>query len=104
MTHYLHPYKGKFHPKMVRALLNYVYPDDKGLVMDNFAGSGTLLVEAVLMGLDSLQLEINPLSALMSQVKCEALKLEPKELRHVIDRYLGALGTLITGYQDTTQR
>lgn len=99
LTHYLHPYKGKFHPKMVRALLNYVYPDDNGLVMDNFAGSGTLLVEAVLMGLDSLGLEINPLSALMSQVKCEALALEPKELKQVISSYLEALGTLITEYK-----
>ncbi|MGD0176580.1 MAG: hypothetical protein ABSC50_07125 [Candidatus Bathyarchaeia archaeon] len=99
LTHYLHPYKGKFHPKMVRALLNYVYPDGKGLVMDNFSGSGTLLVEAVLMGLDSLGLEINPLSALMSQVKCESLDFEPKELRQVIERYLDALGTLITEYK-----
>jgi len=46
LTHYFHPYKGKFHPKMARALLNYIFPDEKGIVMDNFAGSGTLLVEA----------------------------------------------------------
>lgn len=47
------PYKGKFHPKMVRALLNYIFPEEKGTVLDNFAGSGTLLVEAGYLGLNS---------------------------------------------------
>jgi site-specific DNA-methyltransferase (cytosine-N4-specific) len=88
LSHYMHPYKGKFHPKMVRALLNYVYPNDKGLVMDNFAGSGTLLVEATLMGLDSIGIEINPLSVLMSNVKCHSLNLEPEILKAAISEFL----------------
>ena len=62
LTHYMHPYKGKFHPKMARALLNYVYPSSNGFVMDNFAGSGTLLVESTLMGLDSIGIEGSTLS------------------------------------------
>jgi len=88
LTHYMHPYKGKFHPKMVRALLNYIYPRDEGLVMDNFAGSGTLLVEATLMGLDSIGVEINPLSVLMSNVKCYSLSMGPKKLKRGIETYL----------------
>lgn len=88
LTHYMHPYKGKFHPKMVRALLNYVYPEEKGKVMDNFAGSGTLLVEATLMGLDSVGVEINPLSVLMSNVKCFSLNLKPRELSGAIQKFL----------------
>ncbi|MEM3586200.1 MAG: DNA methyltransferase [Candidatus Jordarchaeaceae archaeon] len=88
LTHYMHPYKGKFHPKMVRALLNYVYPRSKGLVMDNFAGSGTLLVEAAWMGLDSIGVEINPLSVLMSNVKCYSLALDPEELEKGISDFL----------------
>ena len=62
---------------MARALINYVYPEDKGVVMDNFAGSGTLLVEATLMGLGSLGVELNPLSVLMSQIKCDSLNYDP---------------------------
>ena len=89
LTHYMHPYKGKFHPKMVRALLNYVYPKSSGLVMDNFVGSGTLLVEATLMGLDSVGVEINPLSVLMSNVKCSSLGLDPSKLKVEIKKYLG---------------
>lgn len=74
LTHYMYPYKGKFHPKMARALINYVCPEAKGRVLDNFAGSGTTLVEAVSVGLDGVGVEINPLSVLMSQAKCDCLE------------------------------
>jgi tRNA G10 N-methylase Trm11 len=97
LTHYMHPYKGKFHPKMARALLNTVMPDGSGMAMDNFAGSGTLLVEATLMGIKSSGIEVNPLSALMAKVKCECLHLPRERLRHVIERYVADLrdqGTL----------
>lgn len=99
LTHYMHPYKGKFHPKMVRALLNYAYPEEEGLVMDNFAGSGTLLVEAVLMGLDSIGIEINPLSALMSNVKCYSLGLDPRKLKQTIEDFLKKLVAIIPVFE-----
>jgi DNA modification methylase len=98
LTHYMHPYKGRFHPKMVRALLNYVYPKERGLVMDNFAGCGTLLVEATWMGLDSIGIEINPLSVLMSNVKCDALSLSPEELKKAINLYLQELKEALRSY------
>jgi len=97
LTHYMHPYKGKFHPKMARALLNMVLPQDSGTALDNFAGSGTLLVEASFMGLSSIGVEINPLSALMAKVKSECLFVPARELQKAIDTYLGdfrAQGTL----------
>lgn len=92
LTHYMHPYKGKFHPKMVRALLNYVFPKQVGRVMDNFAGCGTLLVEATWMGLDNTGVEINPLSALMCNVKCSALTIPTSELKESIDSFLRDIG------------
>jgi len=88
LNHYMHPYKGKFHPKMVRALLNYIYPEEKGTVLDNFAGSGTLLVEAGYLGLNSLGVEINPLSVLMSNVKCQSIKIPSDKLRIAIRDYI----------------
>lgn len=91
LTHYFHPYKGKFHPKMARALLNYVHSGASGRVLDNFAGSGTLLVEASLMGIDSVGVEINPLSCLMCRVKCDSLRLKPFQLRQLVDEYMGML-------------
>jgi len=97
LTHYMHPYKGKFHPKMARALLNIVLPGDRGTVLDNFAGSGTLLVEATFMGIDSVGVEVNPLSALMAKVKCECLFVSTRKLKDAIRDYLDAFrsqGTL----------
>lgn len=99
LTHYMHPYKGRFHPKMVRSLLNYVYPKEQGLVMDNFAGCGTLLVEATWMGIDSIGIEINPLSVLMSNVKCSSLALLPQELKMTIDNYLRRLEENLLSHQ-----
>ena len=39
LTHYIHPYKGKFHPKMARALINYVCPNEKDLSLTTFQGA-----------------------------------------------------------------
>ena len=99
LTHYMHPYKGRFHPKMVRALLNYVYPKNQGRVMDNFAGCGTLLVEATWMGLDNIGVEINPLSVLMSNIKCEALTIQPDELKKSIETYLRELEDALLSFE-----
>lgn len=100
LTHYFHPYKGKFHPKMVRALLNYIYPYDKGVVLDNFAGSGTLLVEATTIGLDSLGVEINPLSVLMSNVKCKSFLFNIDQLNKEINNYFEKVRTALLAYHN----
>jgi DNA modification methylase len=104
LTHYFHPYKGKFHPKMARALLNYVWPYDKGLILDNFAGSGTLLVEATTMGIDSLGVEINPLSALMSNVKCKSFSFNLEELKREINNYFEKLGNTLLVYNNLKEK
>ena len=99
LTHYFHPYKGKFHPKMVRALVNYIYPHSQGLMLDNFAGSGTLLVEATLMGLDSKGIEINPLSVLMSNVKCKSFLIDISLLKEEINNYFEKLKDSLLNFQ-----
>jgi len=91
LNHYMHPYKGKFHPKMVRSLINYVLPKDQGCVLDNFCGSGTTLVEAGYMGLDSLGVEINPLSALMCNVKTNSIRINHEKLKETIEKLLKEL-------------
>ncbi|MEM4735312.1 MAG: hypothetical protein QXS20_06280, partial [Candidatus Thorarchaeota archaeon] len=91
LSHGMHPYKGKFHPKMARALINLVWPRDEGIVMDNFAGSGTLLVEASLMGLDSCGSEINPMSVLMANAKCALLRVDPASLDEAASAFVSAL-------------
>jgi len=41
LTHWIYPYKGKFHPQMVRALLNIIGLEPGETVLDPFIGSGT---------------------------------------------------------------
>lgn len=100
LTHYFHPYKGKFHPKMARALLNYICPQENKIVMDNFVGSGTLLVEASFMELDSIGVEINPLSVLMSNVKCHSLLIDTIFLKAGIEKYFNKVREALTIYHD----
>lgn len=88
LSHGLHPYKGKFHPKMVRALINTIHPKDSGLIMDNFVGSGTALVEASLMGLDSIGIDVNPMSVLMAKAKCTLLHMDSKKLDKALSQFI----------------
>jgi len=91
LNHYMHPYKGKSHPKMIRSLINYVLPNDSGVILDNFAGSGTTLVESNFLGLNSLGVEINPLSVLMSKTKCHSFKIPIDDLHETIKDFIPRL-------------
>lgn len=96
LTHIWHPYKAKFHAKMARALLNYIAPTDDALTMDNWAGSGTLNVEATLMGLSNIGLEINPLSALMADVKSQAFTEDPATIKNESSKFLDQLSSRLS--------
>lgn len=67
--HGWHRYVGRFPPHLVRALLNYFGATSDDLVCDPFAGSGTTLVEARLLGIPSVGIEICPLSCMIANTK-----------------------------------
>lgn len=69
--HGWHRYVGRFPPHLVRSLLNYFGANSKNTVLDPFSGSGTTLVECRLLGINSIGVEVCPLSALMSRVKSQ---------------------------------
>lgn len=69
LTHWIYPYKGKFHPQMIRSLLNIIKLKEGDTVLDNFVGSGTTAVEAQLLGIHCIGLDISPLCVLQSKVK-----------------------------------
>lgn len=73
LTHWIYPYKGKFHPQMIRALLNIIKLDEGDTVLDPFIGSGTTAVEAQLLGINCIGIDISPLCVLQSKVKTESL-------------------------------
>ncbi len=69
LTHWIYPYKGKFHPQMIRALLNIIGLERGNTVLDPFIGSGTTAVEAQLLGINCVGIDISPLCVLQSKVK-----------------------------------
>ena len=74
LTHWIYPYKGKFHPQMIRALLNYIEVEPgRDMVLDPFVGSGTAAVEAQLLGVDFLGVDASPVCVLQSKVKTESV-------------------------------
>jgi tRNA G10 N-methylase Trm11 len=78
LTHWIYPYKGKFHPQMIRALLNIIELKQGDTVLDPFIGSGTTAVEAQLLGINCVGIDISPLCVLQSKVKTESIDVLPQ--------------------------
>ena len=73
LTHWIYPYKGKFHPQMIRALLNIIKIKRGETLLDPFIGSGTAILEAQLLGINGIGIDISPLCVLISKVKTESI-------------------------------
>lgn len=81
LTHWIYPYKGKFHPQMIRALLNIIGLKPGDTVLDPFIGSGTTALEAQLLGINCIGIDISPLCVLQSKVKTESIEVLDEILR-----------------------
>ncbi|MEG9863021.1 MAG: DNA (cytosine-5-)-methyltransferase [Parvularculales bacterium] len=68
-THGWHRYVGRFPPHLVRALINHFSLEIGDTVLDPFVGSGTTIVESRMLGLNSIGIDICPLSSLISRAK-----------------------------------
>ena len=74
LTHWIYPYRGKFHPQMIRALLNIAGVAPGSLVLDPYGGSGTTAMEASLLGLNSISVDLSPLCVLLTRVKTRSVE------------------------------
>lgn len=74
LTHWIYPYKGKYHPQMIRAFFNILRLEPGATVLDPFIGSGTTAVEASLLGLRTIGVDVSPLCVLISSVKSQAVQ------------------------------
>lgn len=93
LTHWIYPYKGKFHPQMVRALLNIIGVEKGDIVLDPFVGSGTTAVETQLLGINCIGIDISPLCVLLSKVKTESVHVLPEILQWKEDIIKSALSS-----------
>ena len=81
------PYKAKFHPRMVRALLNYASEGKQITTADFMLGSGTLAIESVLLGMNTKGSDISPLSKVVVNAKIDSLRFNPIQLRDQIEGF-----------------
>jgi len=85
-VHRLHPYLGKFIPQVVEIFLRKYSPRR---VYDPFCGSGTTLVEASILGIDSVGCDISPFNCLLSRVKtaCYDVRAVEEEIRSILREF-----------------
>jgi tRNA G10 N-methylase Trm11 len=92
LTHvYGPPYKAKFHPRMIRALVNFANVGSAEVTGDFMLGSGTLAIESVLLNARTVGSDINPLAEIVARAKIDALRFEPQVLLEQIDNVVAAL-------------
>ena len=84
-VHRLHPYMGKFIPQLVEIFLRKYEPK---LVYDPFCGSGTTLVEANALGINSIGTDISIFNVLLSRVKTYKydIKILEKDLHDMLKK------------------
>ena len=68
LTHSYHPYSAKYIPQIPRYLISNL-TNRNDLILDNFVGSGTTLVESKILGRRAIGVDINPLACLVAKVK-----------------------------------
>jgi len=84
-THGLFPYRGKFHPQLIKSLLNIIGIKEDDVVLDSMCGSGTLNIEASLNGIISYAVDISPFCKFMTKVKYDALTMDVDSLKNVLN-------------------
>lgn len=81
-THGFHKYPAKFIPHIPKwAITKYLNDNKDKNILDPFCGSGTTLVEGVLAGHNTIGVDIDPLSAMISKVK--TTRLDEIELKNI---------------------
>lgn len=84
-THGLFPYRGKFHPQMIKGVLNAMGLKPGETVLDPMMGSGTVLIEARLMGIKSIGIDSSPFCRFMVQAKLDGLALPLDPVRTALN-------------------
>jgi DNA modification methylase len=100
-VHRLHPYLGKFIPQLVETFLKKFFKPGQ-VILDPFAGSGTTLIEANLLNMPSVGIELNEFGFLIAKVKTQKYDLEilEKEIMDILSKTI-AFSKKISSIQGT---
>ena len=90
-SHGLFPYRGKFHPQMIRGLINILGLRPNDVVLDPMMGSGTTLIEASIMGIRSIGFDVSPFCSLMTKAKVAALRTNKEDLGRSSSAFMAKL-------------
>lgn len=85
-THGLFPYRGKFHPQLIKALINIMEIKKGETILDPMCGSGTANIESALMGINSYAIDLSPFCQFMTKVKYESLSINIKLLKGISNK------------------
>ena len=68
-THALHLYPARMHPEIAKRIIEKYAKNKTDVVFDPFMGSGSVLLEGMIHGNQSVGIDINPFAVLLSKVK-----------------------------------
>ena len=86
-VHRLHPYLGKFIPQLVEVFLKKYFQPGQ-IILDPFVGSGTTLIEANLLNMPSIGVELSEFSYLIAKAKTQKYDVElvEKEILDILNK------------------
>lgn len=91
VTHGIHPYKGKFYPQLAKSLINLANLKFGSAILDPFCGSGTVILESYLNGMNGIGLDINPIALKIAKVKTEVIKIDPWIVDKLVKEFITSL-------------